>query len=96
VLSALKRSSKSLADCCGELTLFPQTLINLKVAPGFDWTKNAGMVAEKDAVERELGDTGRVLIRASGTEPLIRVMVEAKDADQAATMARRIADKVAA
>lgn len=96
VLSALKRSGKSLADCCGELTLYPQTLINLKVAPGFDWTKNAGMVAEKDAVERELGDTGRVLIRASGTEPLIRVMVEAKDADQAATMARRIADKVAA
>jgi phosphoglucosamine mutase len=96
VLSALKRSGKSLADCCGELTLYPQTLINLKVAPGFDWTKNAGMVAEKDAVERELGDTGRVLIRASGTEPLIRVMVEAKDANQAAAMARRIADKVAA
>jgi phosphoglucosamine mutase len=96
VLSALKRSGKSLADCCGELTLFPQTLINLKVAPGFDWTKNAGMVAEKDAVERELGEEGRVLIRASGTEPLIRVMVEAKDAAQAATMARRIADKVAA
>jgi phosphoglucosamine mutase len=96
VLSALKRSGKSLASCCGELTLFPQTLINLKVAPGFDWTKNAEMVAEKAAVERELGDAGRVLIRASGTEPLIRVMVEAKDAAQAATMARRIADKVAA
>jgi phosphoglucosamine mutase len=96
VLSALKRGGKSLAQCCGELTLFPQTLINLKVAPGFDWTKNAAMVAEKDAVERELGDTGRVLIRASGTEPLIRVMVEAKNAEMAASMARRIADKVAA
>ncbi|MES2757148.1 MAG: phosphoglucosamine mutase [Pseudomonadota bacterium] len=95
VLSALKRSGKSLAQCCGELTLYPQTLINLKVAPGFDWTKNAGMVAEKDAVENELGDAGRVLIRASGTEPLIRVMVEAKNADMAESMARRIADKVA-
>jgi phosphoglucosamine mutase len=96
VLSALKRGGKSLAECCGELTLYPQTLINLKVAPGFDWTKNPAMVAEKDAVERELGDAGRVLIRASGTEPLIRVMVEAKNADMAASMARRIADKVAA
>jgi phosphoglucosamine mutase len=96
VLSALKRGGKSLAECCGELTLYPQTLINLKVAPGFDWTKNAAMVAEKNAVERELGDAGRVLIRASGTEPLIRVMVEAKNAQMAESMARRIADKVAA
>ena len=85
VLSALKRGGKSLAECCGELTLYPQTLINLKVAAGFDWTKNAHMVAEKDLVERELGDTGRVLIRASGTEPLIRVMVEAKNAEMAAS-----------
>ncbi len=96
VLSALKRGGKSLAECCGELTLYPQTLINLKVAAGFDWTKNAAMVAEKDAVERELGDAGRVLIRASGTEPLIRVMVEAKSAAMADSMARRIADKVEA
>ena len=96
VLSALKRGGKTLAECCGELTLYPQTLINLKVAPGFDWTKNAAMVAEKDAVERELADAGRVLIRASGTEPLIRVMVEAKNAQLAESMARRIADKVAA
>jgi phosphoglucosamine mutase len=96
VLSALKRGGKSLAECCGELTLYPQTLINLKVAPGFDWTKNPAMVAEKDAVERELGDAGRVLIRASGTEPLIRVMVEAKNPQMAESMARRIADKVVA
>ena len=96
VLSALKRGGKSLAECCGELTLYPQTLINLRVPAGFDWTKNPAMVSEKDKVERELGDTGRVLIRASGTEPLIRVMVEAKSAEMAESMARRIADKVAA
>ena len=96
VLSALQRSGKSLEDCCAELVLFPQTLINIKVSNGFDWTKNAAMVAEKELVEAELGDTGRVLIRASGTEPLIRVMVEAKCAQQAESTARRIADKVMA
>ena len=96
VLSALKRSGKSLEQCTSELVLFPQTLINLRVAAGFDWRKNPAMVDEKAKVERELGDTGRVLIRASGTEPLIRVMVEAKSADNAKAMAQRIADKVAA
>ena len=94
VLSALKRSNKGLDECCADLTLFPQTLINIKVPAGFDWTKNAGMVAEKEAVEQELGDEGRVLIRASGTEPLIRVMVEARNADLAQSTARRIADRV--
>ncbi|MFC0252457.1 phosphoglucosamine mutase [Massilia consociata] len=96
VLSALKRSDKSLAECCSELKLYPQTLINKRVTPGFDWTTDNALVAEKEAVERELGDTGRVLIRASGTEPLIRVMVEAKEAEVAESMARRIADKLAA
>ncbi|MEG2031641.1 MAG: phosphoglucosamine mutase, partial [Janthinobacterium sp.] len=95
VLSALKRSGQSLQQCLAELVLFPQTLINVRVAPGFDWQQNAVMVAEKEAVEAELGDTGRVLIRASGTEPLIRVMVEAKDKEKAESMARRIADKIA-
>ena len=94
VLSALVRSGKTLAECCSELQLYPQTLINIKVPAGFDWTSNASMVAEKEAVERELGDAGRVLIRASGTEPLIRVMVEAKTAHLAESSARRIAEKV--
>ncbi|WP_036166043.1 phosphoglucosamine mutase [Massilia sp. 9096] len=96
VLSALKRDNQSLADCCSGLKLFPQTLINVRVQPGFDWTRNASMVAEKEAVERELGDDGRVLIRASGTEPLVRVMVEARDAELAERMAKRIAARVEA
>jgi phosphoglucosamine mutase len=96
VLSALKRANKSLADCCAELQLYPQTLINVKVEPGFDWTRNPSLVAEKEAVESELGDAGRVLIRPSGTEPLVRVMVEAKSAQLADSMAKRIAAKLSA
>jgi phosphoglucosamine mutase len=94
VLTALKRSGQSLAECCRDLNLYPQTLINVRVQPGFDWTKNDALVAEKEAVERELGDAGRVLIRPSGTEPLVRVMVEAKHAEMAESMARRIADRI--
>lgn len=91
ILSALKRSGKNLAQLTADITMFPQTLINVRVVPGFDWKKNQALLAEKDAVERELGQTGRVLIRASGTEPLIRVMVEARDAQVAEKMAKRIA-----
>lgn len=94
ILSALKRSGKTLAQLTEDIAMFPQTLINVKVEPGFDWQKNDALLAEKSAVELELGDTGRVLIRASGTEPLIRVMVEAKDAKNARNMAQRIADKL--
>ena len=94
ILSALKRSSMTLAESVADLPLFPQTLINVKVSADFDWLQNAGMVAEKEQVERELGDNGRVLIRPSGTEPLIRVMVEARNADVAQQMAHRIAGKV--
>lgn len=96
VLSALKRSGKTLAEATADLTLYPQSLINVKVASGFDWQKNMAVVSEKEVVESELGDNGRVLIRASGTEPLIRVMVEATSAETAQRMARRIADKLAA
>ncbi|MFZ6644588.1 phosphoglucosamine mutase [Undibacterium sp. TJN25] len=94
VLSALRRNKKTLEQCFDDLTLFPQVLINVRVTPGFDWQKNAAAVQEKAAVEKELGDKGRVLIRASGTEPLIRVMVEAEDADLANKMARRLADQI--
>jgi phosphoglucosamine mutase len=94
VLSALKRSGKTLRQHTEELSLYPQTLINVKVAAGFDWQKHLAIVHEKEAVERELGDTGRVLIRASGTEPLLRVMVEAQSESKAKDMAKRIAEKI--
>jgi phosphoglucosamine mutase len=94
VLSALKRCGNSLAACTADIDMYPQSLINVKVRPGFDWRTNEAIIAEKALVEDELGDEGRVLIRPSGTEPLIRVMVEAKYAENAERMARRIAARV--
>ena len=96
VLSALKRSGRTLAQCTEDLMLYPQTLINVRVPAGFDWEQNREILAEKEIVEAELGEAGRVLIRASGTEPLIRVMVEAKISGVAENMARRIAARVPA
>ena len=92
VLQACVRSGNSMADLLTGVELFPQTLINVRLVPGQDWKTNDRLTEETRAVEVELGDTGRVLIRASGTEPLVRVMVEARDAVQAKTCAQRIAD----
>ena len=92
VLQACVRSGKSMAELLADVTLFPQTLINVRLKPGQDWASNAQLASETKSVELELGQTGRVLIRASGTEPLVRVMVEARDAVQAQTCAQRIAD----
>jgi phosphoglucosamine mutase len=92
VLSVLRRNQVTLTEYTKELKLYPQALVNVKVTRGFDWKKNAAMVSAKEKVESELGDNGRVLIRASGTEPLIRVMVEAKKAQDAKALAKQIAD----
>jgi phosphoglucosamine mutase len=77
------------------VTLFPQTLLNVRLpsqAALAGWQGNAVLAKETAAVQAELGDRGRVLIRASGTEPVLRVMVEAQDADLAQRCARRLAD----
>ena len=90
VLQACVRSGKTIAELLGDLTLFPQTLINVRLKPGQDWAANALLKTETAAIDAELGDTGRVLIRASGTEPLLRLMVEARDAAQALSCAQRL------
>ena len=92
VLQALQRSGKTMAQLLVAVALFPQTLINVRLKPGQDWKANARMQQATQEVEAELGDTGRMLIRASGTEPLVRVMVEARDAARAKACAQRIAD----
>ena len=92
VLQACIRGQQTLAQLLADVTLFPQVLINVRLKPGQDWKSNAAMAAETKKVEAELAQSGRVLIRASGTEPLVRVMVEARDAAQAQSYAQRIAD----
>ncbi|TXI69913.1 MAG: phosphoglucosamine mutase [Limnohabitans sp.] len=91
VLQACVASGKTLAELLEGVELFPQTLINVRLAPGFDWKSHAPLQAATREAEAALGDTGRVLIRASGTEPLVRVMVEARDAALAQSTAERIA-----
>ncbi|HNW64482.1 MAG TPA: phosphoglucosamine mutase [Piscinibacter sp.] len=90
ILQAVRRSGKSVAELLQGVTLFPQTLINVRLAEGADWKKNATLAAMQERVTRELGGDGRILIRASGTEPVLRVMVEARDAG----MARRCAEQL--
>lgn len=94
VLAAIRERGKSLAQLCKPLKLYPQVLINVRVPKGFDWKARPGIVKEKDRVERALGKSGRVLLRPSGTEPLLRVMVEGRDEAKVRHYARQIADSV--
>jgi phosphoglucosamine mutase len=91
VLQAVCRSGRSLAEQLDGVSLFPQTLINVRLQPGQDWKSNAALAAAQETVTAELGSRGRVLIRASGTEPLVRVMVEASDGALAQRSAERLA-----
>ncbi len=92
VLQACVRSGQTMSQLLAGVELFPQVLVNVRLQPGQDWRSNATLQAAIAASEAELGETGRVLIRASGTEPLLRVMVEARDAQQASTLAERMAE----
>ena len=92
VLQAVSRSGKSMSELLAEVALYPQTLINVRVGAGSDWRHNPRLAQAQVAVARELGDHGRVLIRASGTELLVRVMVEAREAEQARECAERLAE----
>ena len=96
VLHACVDSGKTMAQLLADVALFPQTLINVRLQPGQDWKTNQKLADETKAVEAELDETGRVLIRASGTEPLLRVMVEARDPQQAQACAERLVAAVKA
>jgi phosphoglucosamine mutase len=94
VLQSVQRSGKSIAQILQGMTLFPQVLINIRLTPQQVWQTPA-LDAMVKTIEAELGNTGRVLIRPSGTEPLVRVMVEARDAQLAKDCAQRMADVIA-
>lgn len=96
VLNAVVRSGKSVAQLLEDVTIFPQCLINVRLQPGQDWKKSDALAAESRKVETELAGQGRVLIRASGTEPLLRLMVEAREESVARSMAERLAQAVKA
>jgi phosphoglucosamine mutase len=96
VLQACVRSGQTLAQLLADVSLFPQTLLNVRLRPDQDWKSSQALADTTRAVETELGDTGRVLIRPSGTEPLLRIMVEARDAAQAQACAQRLVDAIQA
>lgn len=96
VLQACVRSGKSMAELLAGLTLYPQVMVNVRLSPGQDWKANPALAETQKAVEQKLAGAGRVLIRASGTEPLLRVMVEAEDAALANQCAQQLADVVRA
>ena len=94
VLQVCVRWGQSLADLMQDVHLFPQVLINVKTQAGSDWTQNAALQQGIAKAQEALSGRGRVLIRPSGTEPLLRVMVECTDAEQAQRVAQDLADLV--
>jgi phosphoglucosamine mutase len=94
VLAALRQKNETLAQACADLTMFPQKLINVRFAKPFDWKGNAGIQAAQAEAEKTLGNAGRVLLRPSGTEPLLRVMVEGSDEAEVLAQAEAIAASV--
>jgi len=94
VLAAMSQQKKGLAQLLDSVKIYPQVLLNIKIQPTYDWKADEKLKAQISKVESDLQNTGRVLIRPSGTEPLLRVMVEAQDAAIALQSAKSIADLV--
>ncbi|MFC4024907.1 phosphoglucosamine mutase [Oceanobacillus longus] len=90
LVNVMKETGKPLSELAGEMKIFPQVLINVKVKDKNEVLSNSVILEEVAAVERELGDQGRVLVRPSGTEPLVRVMVEAPTKEECEHYANRV------
>jgi phosphoglucosamine mutase len=94
VLSAMKAFDQSLHDLKSGMSKFPQTMINVKVTDKAGFQENRAIISAVRKVEKTLGKTGRVLLRPSGTEPVIRVMVEGENADQVNQLAAELSEVV--
>ena len=94
VLAAMSQSKMSLAQLLDSVKIFPQVLLNIKFKAGYDWKSDDKLKAQISRVEGDLKGIGRVLIRASGTEPVLRIMVETQDGDVAMSSATSIAKLV--
>jgi len=96
VLAVMKDSGRNLADLVGGMVRFPQVLINVRMARRVDVDSSLPVRSAVEAVERHLGRRGRVVLRPSGTEPVVRVMVEGEDEGEVRHLAEQIARAVAA
>lgn len=96
LVNIMKETGLPLSELASEMTVYPQRLINIRVADKHHVTDNAAVASMISTVEEELGKNGRVLVRPSGTEPLVRVMVEAPSEDECNRQVERIAEVVRA
>ncbi|HEX4985752.1 MAG TPA: phosphoglucosamine mutase, partial [Burkholderiales bacterium] len=94
VLHALKAQGTGLAQACAGMRLYPQVLVNVRTVPGFDFAADARVDAALATARARLGDKGRVLLRASGTEPVIRVMVEGESRARISRLAESLAQVI--
>jgi phosphoglucosamine mutase len=94
VLAAMREAGRTLGELTADLVMFPQVLVNVQVPRGFDWRKDGAIARAKDEAEKSLDGKGRVLLRPSGTEPLLRVMVEGQARQVVEAAAKTIADAV--
>ncbi len=92
VLEVIMETGKNLKDLAAEMELYPQVMINVKTDEPKQLAQNKQLLEQAQLVDDNLGDEGRVLIRPSGTEPKLRVMVEAKNQNKAAEFAKKLAD----
>jgi phosphoglucosamine mutase len=96
VLSIMKQTGKRLSELVAGMPRYPQTMVNVRVERRIDPGDSPEIRAAVTAAETELANAGRVVLRASGTEPVIRVMVEGENADLVIALADRLASVVAA
>jgi len=94
VLATIRRSGKGIRERLSNVQMYPQILLNVRYKKSYDWQNDQNLQQIQRDVIQDLGSNGRVLVRASGTEPVLRVMVEAKNLEIAKSLAEKIAQKI--